>query len=87
MQFYGLECQICGYSDARCLQFHHINGDGHSVSRRNEVVAKILKAREPLDDVMLLCANCHIIQDLKDGTSKRGSAIHRVLNEEDTNVL
>lgn len=67
---YGNKCQSCSYSDTDVLQWHHRNGN--QGERNEQVVGKICREGTRLDNIVLLCANCHIKQDLIDRTNSRG---------------
>jgi hypothetical protein len=65
----GRSCRRCGFSDPRCLQIDHVNGDGHQQNNRgvtfyNEV------CREP-ERFQPLCANCNWIKRHEEGTHTR----------------
>ena len=55
-------CEICGQSDIRCLEFHHIDG-----RRKGEMLISALvhmnreKLLEEIKKCQMLCANCHAI--------------------------
>jgi hypothetical protein len=67
---YGSHCQSCGNDKQVVLQWHHRNGRENAVG--NDVLLRqIIKTGKPLDDVMLLCANCHIEYNILDGTKAR----------------
>jgi len=55
----GGKCQICGFSDIRALEIHHLN---RKLSRTSyEYQWKHLFGNNAENSVMLLCANCHKI--------------------------
>jgi hypothetical protein len=69
LSIYGSRCQKCGCSDIVVLQWHHkIKYFTGKKEYFNHLLARILFANKPLDDVTLLCANCHIKQNLIDKT-------------------
>ena len=75
---YGFGCQECGEDNPRLLSFHHIEG------RENEYkdqIFRIIRARGKLSEVELLCANCHILADIRDGTNTKGIRIVRAMEE------
>jgi hypothetical protein len=74
MQMYGGRCACCGETQIEFLTIDHINGNGieHraslgiSKSNHSSFYAKL--AQEPKrDDLMILCANCHMAKDLFGG--------------------
>ena len=53
----GGKCQICGNNDFRVLCGHHINGRiGKDINN-----GKWYRKPPPLNEIQLLCTNCHII--------------------------
>ena len=68
---YGLKCQVCGCLDIRLLHFHHRKRtktrDGNGAITR-----RIISSGKQDKNIMLVCANCHIKQNLIDGTSRNG---------------
>ena len=58
----GGKCQKCGNDDFRVLCGHHING--RNERERNDS-GKWYRHPPPLNEIMLLCANCHIIEHSK----------------------
>jgi hypothetical protein len=77
---YSSKCQDCNNEDYRVLQFHHVNGNKQKENKIS-VLRRIVNANIIIEDIRLLCANCHIIADLNDGTSQRGSVHIRLLGE------
>ena len=80
LKIYDLQCQNCDYTDISVLQWHH----RFSQKRREttlSVVLRINKINKKLEDVMLLCSNCHIKYDLIDNTSNRGSLMLQIAKE------
>ena len=63
---YGGRCRKCKTSKLKLLQFHHKKGG--MKEHYYAVIRRVLNAGEVLDDVSLLCANCHIEQNYDDGT-------------------
>lgn len=59
----GAKCSCCGNIDTRVLEIHHKNGEGtkeYKEAKSNYI--KYLKGlMKHLQDLQLLCANCHII--------------------------
>lgn len=55
-----LECKICGQSDPRILDFHHIDPKDKSNSVRHfwYLHGKVAAAKE-MEKCEMLCANCH----------------------------
>jgi len=63
-----LSCYICGFSDYRALQFHHIDS-----SNKNFNIACAVNGSHGWETVLeeikkckVLCANCHQIEHYKD---------------------
>lgn len=69
---YGGACALCGFSDHRALDFHHMNLDGNTRregqkggTKGNAESRRIMlhaTRHGRLPDIELLCANCHRIQ-------------------------
>jgi hypothetical protein len=72
---YGNKCQNCNDPNLLHLQFHHHNGKKDEKRAYYKMLEKILKAGKVLEEYGLYCANCHIDEDIKDGTSNRGSLL------------
>ncbi len=76
---YGCECQSCKQKDIVVLQWHHRNGNRKTHKESNiDVSKRVVKENKKVDDIMLLCANCHTHQDLADGTSKKASRLQEI---------
>lgn len=67
MQFLGGKCVRCGFDDIRCLNLDHIkpilrtrNNLKHKSSTKLQ--EDIIHDREDLDNIQILCANCHSIK-------------------------
>lgn len=72
-------CQLCDEKNIIVFQWHHRDGNRKGHNESNISVAKrVVKANRRLEDVMLLCANCHTLQDLADKTSIRSSRLVEV---------
>ena len=71
-KIYGNDCDHCGNNDLRVLEWHHRKG---SRGCKIRIYRTIPAYQKRFDDIELLCSNCHIIADLKDGTSARGNKI------------
>lgn len=69
IQFLGGHCLGCGVDDFRCLQFDHIDpilrGAGDKC-KPGDMLNNIYMDREGLDNVQVLCANCHAIKTFND---------------------
>lgn len=61
----GSHCAECGAEDHRILQVNHKNGGGTKERRltrtRGHIYQHILRGERAVDDLNLLCANCHTI--------------------------
>jgi hypothetical protein len=67
---YGKKYQVCGESDIRLLQWHHKNGKPKNERNAHDVERRIVREEKILDDVELLCANHHILANIRDKTSR-----------------
>jgi hypothetical protein len=71
----GNTCMNCGISDKRVLQVDHVNGDGGK-ERKNRSAGyyfyKLIidKLKNGSTDYKLLCANCHLIENIEKGYKK-----------------
>lgn len=75
LKIYGKRCQICGNSDTLVLQWHHRQRRGENM---DSTCRRVAKYGDLLEDVMLLCSNCHIRQDIIDGTGRRLNRLARI---------
>lgn len=69
MQFLGGNCFRCGTEDFRCLQIDHIEPifrDGRGKKGGNETVLDVYMDRIQLEEIQILCANCHAIKSFDD---------------------
>ncbi len=78
LHIYDWKCQECGIDCIIVLQWHHIDGNNEFTRK---TLTDIIKANKKLDNVQLLCANCHILADLRDGTSNRNLGLLEIHNE------
>ncbi len=80
LDIYNWECQNCKHDDIRTFEIHHVNGD-----RGNKGTVTYLReirdAGKMLEHLELLCRNCHILADLRDGTCLRGRVLDRIFEE------
>jgi len=86
LDMFNFKCKACGHTVARHLQWHHINGkNGGSLEQELE---KMIKIGKPDPNLELLCSNCHIDADIRDGTHNRGSLLNLIGKKiyEGTNV-
>lgn len=60
----GNKCEQCGNTDVRVFQFHHINGNGGNGNKREDSGTTYRRIINGANDIILLCANCHIIWHL-----------------------
>lgn len=69
VKIYGSKCQECSNEDIRLFQFHHKYGKSGKGKREHThaVISRIIRKGKQVD-IELLCANCHILADLRDGT-------------------
>jgi len=51
-------CELCGFSDIRALEIHHLKKKNYFKEGRNQYQTLRLI---PWDQLQLLCANCHLI--------------------------
>jgi hypothetical protein len=74
LEIYNCKCQVCSNADIVVMQWHHRR---HLVPREQAraAILRILKVNKQLDDIMLLCINCHKKQDLIDKTNLRNKAV------------
>lgn len=71
IKIYGSKCEICGSSDIVTFEWHHLKRvDKFECS--HGIVSKIVKNNAKLENLILVCANCHIYENLKSGTGKQG---------------
>jgi hypothetical protein len=68
-------CTKCGNEDGRVLDFHHIDSEkkkfGISVSQwYNQPLVELI---EELAKCVVLCANCHRIEEFENGMWRRGN--------------
>lgn len=79
LEIYNNKCQECGVDNIIILQFHHIKGRGNEQTA--SVIGRIVKENGVLSDIDLLCANCHILADIRDKTGVKGLALTRLRDE------
>lgn len=82
LNIYGCRCQHCGNDDITVLQWHHCGGRKGKSDQRAKLLLRIVKVGRIIEDVMLLCANCHIHQDIKEETSIRGNILSVIKGSE-----
>lgn len=68
IELLGGRCANCGLTDARVLEISHKNDDGNWRSRSKWGQGfgradhrKMLSGKMPIDDLELLCSNCHVL--------------------------
>lgn len=71
LKVYGFKCQVCDETDARILEWHHIDKRKRTGTTYKEI-NEISKSKDRNPNIQLLCANHHILADLRDNTSNRG---------------
>lgn len=68
----GGKCVSCGLTDRRVLQIDHINDDGHldrEFGHGVRLARYISSGKRAIDDLQLLCANCHHLKSFWDGVT------------------
>lgn len=68
---YGGACACCGEAEPRFLTLDHVHGGGTAERRvlgenKLMLLRRLVRQRFP-SDLQLLCANCHLAKDLRDG--------------------
>lgn len=58
---HSLKCDLCGFSDVRALEVHHINGTVNGNGHKKQWYKEMLWLRTHRGEVQVLCANCHTI--------------------------
>ena len=59
-------CEHCGYNDkAVALQFHHINPKDKLFKIASRTQCPILRLLKETEKCMILCSNCHAIEERK----------------------
>lgn len=84
-KIYGFKCQNCGNKDFRLFEFHHVNGQETKINEDySSITRRIIKANKKLTDLQLLCANCHKLANLRDGTwsNNKNKIIEELIREE-----
>lgn len=69
----GGQCQSCGYSlNYKALQIDHLSVQHRKRSDRNQagsvLYRKIANGKQNLEEIQLICANCHAIKTYSDRT-------------------
>ena len=84
LQVYGNRCQECGHTDIRVLEWHHTANDpdkNSTAGRQYADISTVAQSGRKIKGFQLLCANCHILADHRDGTSVRGKMLKEIYNE------
>jgi 5-methylcytosine-specific restriction endonuclease McrA len=72
-------CKICGFANTDALQIDHINGGGTKERKTGlmgyRLYIALLKGERKLNDLQLLCANCHVIKQRRNKEWSRVSKI------------
>lgn len=76
-QIYGCACQNCGNSDPATFAWHH-RIRLRPKETQGAVLKHIVDNNAILEHILLLCSNCHIKQDIIDGTNKKGKLLLEV---------
>jgi hypothetical protein len=71
LNIYGNKCDSCTCRDLEILEWHHINPNMYK-DKGIILLRKIINKNSKLDNILLLCANCHIHNNIKDHTSNQG---------------
>lgn len=92
LKIYDFKCQDCRCNDIIILEFHHINGAPLINGRREKADTmhnKIRKIGKKLDDVQLLCKNCHEYADIRDNRRgiQRLMILLQLIEEEENNSV
>lgn len=80
-------CTMCGNTDIRVLQFHHINPKEklHTVSSMVSKGMSIQNIKREIEKTIVLCSNCHIIHHHIEREQQR--EVRRVRRNKNKNVL
>lgn len=65
LEFLGGKCARCAISDYRCLQIDHIKPILRArtdIPRGQRTVSEVYMDREDIENLQVLCANCHFIK-------------------------
>ena len=77
MHYLGGKCSMCGTDDIRVLQLNHLMGGGKKDFERYRseyhLYKAILSGEEPKSNFNVLCANCNLVYEYKQG--RRGRSI------------
>ena len=71
IQFLGGSCLDCGEDDFRCLQIDHITPIlrvEKYANAGNVTVMNVYMDRIAVEDLQVLCANCHAVKSFNDRT-------------------
>ena len=66
LYIYNMKCGNCGMNNILLLSFHNSKG-----TESNEKITNMILKEGKMDNIELLCANCHILADIRDGTDKK----------------
>ena len=81
LDIYGNKCHDCGNEDIRVLEFHHtIRNSNYKQPRVHQDIRNIANSGVQDPTIQLLCANCHILADHRDGTNNRASRKFEIYN-------
>lgn len=59
-----IECALCRINNIIVLQIHHNNGDPQKEHNQSDRLRRdIVRGKRSIDDLRLLCGNCHLIVD------------------------
>jgi|GEM_PF-5131858 len=55
-------CSRCGFSDYRCLEFHHLRDKKFNIADVGQINMSMAKLLKEIAKCELICANCHAIE-------------------------
>lgn len=79
LRMYDYTCSMCGENNLLLLQWHHRKGRHRKNENMDAACRMIARAGTRLDDIVLLCSNCHILADVQDKTGKRSTRMARII--------
>lgn len=71
IEIYGNICNRCGSTDIVTFEWHHIKRTS-KFENTSTIIRKIAQNNCKLDNIILICSNCHMYENLKSGTGKQG---------------
>lgn len=76
-----LECQHCGISDHRILEFHHVKDKDQNVSRMVSTGLSWNRIKDEINKCIPLCCNCHRIEHTRLIQTEKTNAVNRYTPE------